>query len=263
MAGQQKEQRAPKIEKRFLKQTHDIKLAESVSPITKKLGQVSKSTEKLRDIMKESNFEKENREIIPVEIESDNSGGDNTNHKVKALPNSSIFSDLMTKTLGTLLSSANSLRIQPSPSGASVLGVPIYTKGGDKLRICDNDYELTPEIYKALAYTGYTGKTMKNENDILMMNDIINDLGYTGDGHRDSKTKTFFTKILPKLVEKTQNKTFDKIIDDSDGLQGEGGKIVIPANIFDIYTRLELLLGSKLSNYNDTLTEASISIDEL
>ena len=42
---------------------------------------------------------------------------------------------------------------------------------------------------------------MKNENDILMMNNIINDLGYTGDGDRDSKRKTFFNKILPKLVE--------------------------------------------------------------
>ena len=34
---------------------------------------------------------------------------------------------------------------------------------------------------------------MKNENDNLMMNNIINDLSYTGDGDRDSKRKTFFT----------------------------------------------------------------------
>ena len=38
---------------------------------------------------------------------------------------------------------------------------------------------------------------MKNENDILMMNNIINDLGYTSIGDRDSKTKTFYTKTLP------------------------------------------------------------------
>ena len=67
------------------------------------------------------------------------------------------------------MSSANSLRIKSSPSGASILGVPIYTLGGDKLRIRDNDYEVTPEIFKALSYTGYTGKTTKNENDILML----------------------------------------------------------------------------------------------
>ena len=105
----------------------------------------------------------------------------------------------MTKTLGRLMSSANSLRIKSSPSGASILGVLIHTLGGDKLRKRDNDYEVTPEIYKVPSYTGCTGKTMKNENDIPMMNKNINDLGYTGYGDRDSKTKTFFTKILHEI----------------------------------------------------------------
>ena len=37
LAEQQREQRALKIKNRLLKQTHDLKLAESLSPITKKL----------------------------------------------------------------------------------------------------------------------------------------------------------------------------------------------------------------------------------
>ena len=37
LAEQQKNQRAIKIKNRILKQTHDHKLAESLSPITKKL----------------------------------------------------------------------------------------------------------------------------------------------------------------------------------------------------------------------------------
>ena len=45
LAEQQKEQRALKVRNRFLKQTHDIKLAESLSPITKKLDEVNKTTE--------------------------------------------------------------------------------------------------------------------------------------------------------------------------------------------------------------------------
>ena len=105
---------------------------------------------------------------------------------------------------------------------------------------------------------------MKNENDVLMLNNIINDLGYTGMGDRDSKRKTFFTKTLPKLVEEIQNKTFEKITLDSDSdLQGEGVKIIVPSNIIDIYTRLEVLLGLKLSAHTDILTEASNLIDEL
>ena len=174
-----------------------------------------------------------------------------------------MFSDQMTKTLGRLKSSLNSLKITASPSGPTILGVPIYTLGGDRMQIKDNIYELIPEIYKVLSDTGYTGKTIKNESDILMLNNIINDLGYTGIGDRDSKRKTFLTKTLPKLVEETQNRTFEEIIDDSDDLQGEGVKITIPSNIIDIYTRLEILLGLKLSGHTDTLTEASALIDQL
>ena len=43
LAQQQKEQRTLKIQHRNLKQTHDVKLAESLSPITKKLDEVNKS----------------------------------------------------------------------------------------------------------------------------------------------------------------------------------------------------------------------------
>ena len=40
-------------------------------------------------------------------------------------------------------------------------------------------------------------------------------------------------------------------------------KIIIPSNIIEIYTRLEILLGLKLSGQTNTLTEASNLIDQL
>ena len=95
----------------------------------------------------------------------------------------------MTKTLGKFMSSDNSLKIKPSPTGATVFGVPIYTLGGDRIKINENIYDSTPEIYKALSVTGYTRKNRKNENDILMMNNIIRDLGYTGLGDKKSYKK--------------------------------------------------------------------------
>ena len=168
----------------------------------------------------------------------------------------------MTKTLGSLMSSSNSLKLKSSPSGARVLGVPIYTLGGDRTRINDNIYDITPEIRQALSSTSYTGKTMKNEYDILMMNNIIGDLGYTGRGDKESNRKTFFTKTLPKLVEEIQKKSIDEITDDSDDLKG-GVKLIIPSNITDIYIGLEILLGLKLSGHSDSLTEASNLIHEL
>ena len=47
-------------------------------------------------------------------------------------------------------------------------------------------------------------------------------------------------------------------------LKGQGiEKIIITSNMFDIYTRLEVSLGLKLSGHIDTLTEASNLIDDL
>ena len=87
---------------------------------------------------------------------------------------------------------------------------------------------------------------MRSESDILTMSNNSSDLDYTGIGDRDSNIKTIFTKSFPKLVEKNQNRFFDDFIDDSDDLQGQGLKIIIPSNIIDIYTKLEVILGIKL-----------------
>ena len=46
LAEQQKEQRALKTKNRILKETHDVKLAESLSPITERLDKIKKSTKK-------------------------------------------------------------------------------------------------------------------------------------------------------------------------------------------------------------------------
>ena len=54
LAQQQREQRAPKIKNRILKQTHYIKLRESLSPITKNLEDVNKSTQELGDVISKS-----------------------------------------------------------------------------------------------------------------------------------------------------------------------------------------------------------------
>ena len=55
LAEQQKNQRALKIKNRNIKQTHDFKLAESLSPMTEKLDEVKKNPHKLSDVIKESN----------------------------------------------------------------------------------------------------------------------------------------------------------------------------------------------------------------
>ena len=237
LAIQQKNERAEKIENRILKQTHDIKLAESLSPISKKLDTIIQSTQEVGEVIKETNSKVD----------------------IKALPNSSKFSNAMRQMIGSLMNSRNSLKITQDESGReNILGVPIQISEGDTMKINETVYELTPEIYKALTYTTYTGNTMKDEHDILMMYNIIKELKYDGLGDGDSQQKIFFRKKLPKLVEVIQNRTFDEI-----DLEGRGVKIILPSNIVDIYSRLEILLGLNLSGHTDTLTEASNLIDEL
>ena len=44
------------------------------------------------------------------------------------------------------MSKSSSVKLKSSPGAATILGVLMYTLGGRKLRIRDNDYELTPEV---------------------------------------------------------------------------------------------------------------------
>ena len=170
----------------------------------------------------------------------------------------------MRQMLGSIMNSRNSLKITQDESGrANILGFPIQISGADTIKLNENIFELPPEIYKVLSYATYNGQTTKNENDILMIKNLTKDLGYIGIRDSDSKPKIFFTKTLPKLAQEIQNETFDEITDDSVDLQREGVKNIIPSIIIDIYTRLEILLGLKLSCYTDTLSEASNLIDEL
>ena len=69
---------------------------------------------------------------------------------------------------------------------------------------------------------------------------------------------------LPKEKAKFRIHPLPSIEDISDeDLKGQGVKFIIPSNIIDIYTRLAIILGLKLSGHSDTITEASNLTDEL
>ena len=97
---------------------------------------------------------------------------------------------------------------------------------------------------------------------------ILKDVGFYNTRHKiGSKAARMKDALfdLPKHIAKIWNPTLPSIekVADSEDLQGEGVKIIILSNIIDIYTRLEVLLGLKLSGHTDTLTEASNLIEEL
>ena len=74
---QQKNQRAPKIRNRILKQTHDVKLAEFFSPINKKIDEVKESTQKLGDVKKNNTTQlatENTHSALPIEKEQKQPG---------------------------------------------------------------------------------------------------------------------------------------------------------------------------------------------
>ena len=113
---------------------------------------MKESTQKIGDVFKKLKF-------------------DDLKSHIRALPNNSKFSSSMPEMIGSLMNNRNSLKITQDELGrANTLSVPIQISEGDTIKINENIYDSTPEIYKALSNTGYTVKTMKNESDILMMN---------------------------------------------------------------------------------------------
>ena len=67
LVEQQNNQRALKIKKRNLKQIHDIKLAEILSHITKKLDTINESTKQLGEIVTKSDVEDGNTQTLAIE----------------------------------------------------------------------------------------------------------------------------------------------------------------------------------------------------
>ena len=96
---------------------------------------------------------------------------------------------------------------------------------------------------------------MRNENDRRTVYNFLTGIGYTGDGDEKTNQNKFFKRLFKqfRIIKKEK----------PDNLKGQGiEKTIIPSNIIDIYTTLEILLELNLSGYTDTLTEAINLIDE-
>ena len=151
------------------------------------------------------------------------------------------------------MKSRKPLKITQDDSGrVKFFGVLIYTLGGDELKL---GFDSSPELHKPLSSTGYTPNKKTEDRDILACNNIIKDIGYTGFGDKSSRRKTFIIEHLPE--KNAEIETGIENGDKFDILHGSATKIVNPFNIFDMWTRLEVSLGSKLSGHTDTLTKSN------
>ena len=122
--------------------------------------------------------------------------------------------------------------------------------GGKKLKISENIFEITPGIQKIFTQTSNIPLKKLNNQEREVYNIILETLDFENYKPISGESKSGRYKQSQSNFNKRN-------------LKGEGVKIIIPSNIIDIYTRLEILLGLKLSGHNDTLTEASNLLDEL
>ena len=157
---QQKEQRAEKIKNRILKQTHDIKLAESLSPITKKLDETTKklgdvieeSTQNLGNVIKENNTPQlaiENTPTIQPAIE-------NTQTQPGVIYDVSLENTLTNmkdkqKGFFKIIEDENGQRFWN--------GIPVEISGDSRIEINGINFNISPNLQN--VFTDTTGKSLK------------------------------------------------------------------------------------------------------
>ena len=140
-------------------------------------------------------------------------------------------------------------------------GKEVSPSGGNRVEINGEQYKLTREIQRAFTDTRYNFNNIDMDDESnLTFDKNLKSLNYESSKDFNSKRTESIKDDLRKRVYKIGNPRLTLPTND---LQGEGVKIIIPCNIIDIYIRLDILLGLKLSGHTNTLTEASSLIDEL
>ena len=252
LAEQQKNERARKIQNKILKQTHDIKLAESLSPITKKLDETSK---KLDDTIKKST---QNLENVINENITPKPAIENTPNIQPAIENTQtqpgvLYEVSLENTLTNMKEKEKGFfKIGEDIDGQRYWNnLPIEILGDSRIKIEGKNFNITPNLQN--VFTDTTGKSLKKltKKENQTYKKLLNTLDYKNYRPKYGEFNSGRYKTTENLLK--PNNLQDRGIE----------KIIIPSNIIDIYTRLEVLLGLKLSGHTDTLTEASNLIDEL
>ena len=130
-------------------------------------------------------------------------------------------------------------------------GFPVEKMGGNKLKIYEKFHNITPIIQKVLSETSNNPlKKLKDKDNENFLN-ILESLDF-------EKYKAIRGESKSGRYKQSET-NFKKR-----NLEGHGvTPIIIPSNKIDIYTKLEIILGLKITGHTDTITGANNLIDEL
>ena len=136
---------------------------------------------------------------------------------------------------------------------------PIKTPSGTSVKIGGNKHDITPGFQKVFTDTKYETAKSMSDMEKVVFKDILSETNY----YNRKLTKRKMSG-RDRFIKNDLDNDSIKILSLDRKLRGKGvEKTIIPSIIIDIYTRLEVLLGLRLSGHSDTLTEASKLIDEL
>ena len=174
LADQQKAQRALKIKNRILKQTHDKKLAESLSPITDKTDEVNKSnnesTQELGNVIKKSLPAIENTPQLAIE-----------NTPQPAIENNKgvIYDVELENTLNKMKDNTGFFKSSHTPqSGWMIIIYPIKMIGGTRVEIDDNEYNITSGLQKVFIDKSYDTANSMSDMEKVIFRDILQKTNY-------------------------------------------------------------------------------------
>ena len=143
--------------------------------------------------------------------------------------------------------------------GWTINNHPIKMLRGTNVEIDENKSNISPGIRKVFVDQSYDFSKSMTVSGKFIFRDILQITGY----YNRKPTKGPLTGP-DRYIKKDLDNDVIRILNLDTKLKGTGvQEVIIPSNIIDIYTRLEVLLGLKVSGHTDTLTEASNLINEL
>ena len=221
LAYQQKNQRALKIKNRILKETHNVKLAESLSPVTKRLDLVENNKgEKIGDLIKKSE--------TPAIEDKPQSATEDGNTQTPAIENINISRQLL-DTLALMKTKKNFFKLtEDDDSKVYWNGVLINPLGDNRISIKNREYDITPDIQAYFTNTKHTTQILDDiEKETVY--DILQDVGFYDNiphvGLKAARMKDAL-HILPNEIKRIREPALPEIenVEDSSDLEGQGGK---------------------------------------
>ena len=186
LAEQQKNQRALKIKNRILKQTHDDRLAESLSPLTKRLDLIENNKgEKTGDIIKKSESETPAIENTQTQLETPAIENTQTQPETAAIENTQtqpgiLYDVSLENTLTNMKEKEKGFfKIREDKNGQPYWnGIPVIVSGDSSVEIKKLKFNITDNLQN--VFTDTTGKSLKklNKKEIQTYKKLLNTLNY-------------------------------------------------------------------------------------